>query len=71
MLFEALSIVLSADDFERVSGWDLILLTVSDKQMAVQLNKLSAYMPHLKFVISPDSELFSLRSGDEKRRVWK
>lgn len=71
LLFQAIGFKLSADDFEKLLVWDLILVCVPDKQMAVQLNKLSAYMPNLKFVVSPDAALFELRPGDKKRRVWK
>lgn len=71
VLLKAIGMRLSADDFEKVSVWDLITVSVPDKQMAVQLNKLSAYMPNLKFVVNPDASLFELRPGDKRRRVWK
>lgn len=71
ILLEAIGHNLSADDFEKLLVWDLITVCVPDKQMAVQLNKHSAYMPNLKFVVSPDSYLFELKPGDKSRRVWK
>lgn len=71
LLFEMLQIKLKASDLEKIMDWELILLTVKDKQMAVQLNKLSAYIPNLKFVVQEDEFLFTLLPGDKKRRVWK
>lgn len=71
VLFAALGIEVSDDEFDDLSGWRLIKVSVPDKQMAVQLNKLSRYLPQLKFVIDPDSELFTLRKGDEDRSTRK
>uniref|UniRef100_UPI00404A250F hypothetical protein n=1 Tax=Gelidibacter sp. TaxID=2018083 RepID=UPI00404A250F len=71
ILLKAIGMRLSADDFEKLLVWDLITVSLPDKQMAVQLNKLSAYMPNLKFVVSPDANLFELKPGDKSRRVWK
>ena len=71
LLFEILEIKFSASELEKIMDWELILLTVQDKQMAVQLNKLSAYIPNLKFVVRKDELLFTLFQGDKKRRVWK
>ena len=71
LLFEILEIKFSASELEKIMDWELILLTVQDKQMAVQLNKLSAYIPNLKFVVREDELLFTLFQGDKKRRVWK
>lgn len=71
LLFEMLQIKLKASDLEKIMDWELILLTVKDKQMAVQFNKLSAYIPNLKFVVREDEFPFTLLQGDKKRRVWK
>ncbi|GGD34042.1 hypothetical protein [Flavobacterium orientale] len=71
LLFDLLSIKPSASDLEKMLDWELILVTVLDKQMAEQLNKISAYIPTLKFVVREDHSLFTLLPGDKKRRVWK
>src|SRR5690606_808925 len=71
VLFEAIGLRLNVYDFEKLLVWDLITVSVPDNQMAVQLNKLSAYMPNLKFVVNPDASLFELRPGAKRRRVWK
>ena len=71
LLFELLGIELTDADWEKMKVWELIMITVLDKQMAVQLNKLSAYVPRLKFVVRTDCILFTLLQGDKKRRVWK
>jgi len=71
LLFEILEIKFRASDLKKIMDWELILITVQDKQMAVQLNKLSAYIPNLKFVVREDEFLFTLLQGDKKRRVWK
>jgi hypothetical protein len=71
VIFSALGINVSDDKFDDLSGWRLIKVSVPDKQMAVQLNKLSCYLPQLKFVIDPDSTLFTLRRGDYDRSTRK
>ncbi|MBA4153121.1 hypothetical protein [Flavobacterium sp.] len=71
LLFDMLAIVPHVADLEKMLGWELILVTVQDKQMAVQLNKFSAYIPNLKFVVRADAPLFTVMPGDKKRRVWK
>ena len=71
LLFKLLKIKPKPDDLVKILDWELILVTVKDKQMAVQLNKLSAYIPNLKFVVREDEYLFTLLPGDKKRRVWK
>ena len=71
LFFELLGIELTDADWEKMKVWELIMITVLDKQMAVQLNKLSAYMPRLKFVVRADCVLFTLLQGDKKRRIWK
>jgi|GEM_PF-3263364 len=71
LIFKILGMSLSVEDFGTLATWDLILVSVKDKQMAVQLNKLSAYMPNLKFVVDPDQPLFSMAPGTKPRRVWK
>lgn len=70
-LFTALSINLTDADFERLMGWELVLVTVPDKQMAVQLNKLAAYIPNLKFTVEGTKPLFTLMPGHKAKRVWK
>lgn len=71
IIFKVLALKVSPKDFEKLMQWDLILISVLDKQMAVQLNKLSAYMPNLKFVVDADKDLFSIFPGEKPRRVWK
>lgn len=71
IIFQILGKDISRDDFDKLALWDLILVSVMDKQMAVQLNKLSAYMPNLKFVVDPEQDLFTLSPGSKSRRVWK
>ena len=70
-LFTALSINLTDVDFERLMAWELVLVTVPDKQMAVQLNKLAAYIPNLKFTVDGTQPIFTLRQGSKTKRVWK
>jgi hypothetical protein len=71
LIFKALDIKCSNKDFTRIMEWELVLVTVPDRQMAVQLNKLSAYIPNLKFVVDGDSDLYTLQQGVKGRRVWK
>jgi hypothetical protein len=71
LIFELLGICPKDHVLKLMLEWDLILVTVKDKQMAVQLNKLSAYVPNLKFIVEPDAPLFKLYPGENKRRVWK
>ncbi len=71
IIFRLLGMSFSPEDLKKLAVWDLILVSVMDKQMAVQLNKLSAYMPNLKFVVDPDQYLFTLTPGHKPRRVWK
>lgn len=71
IIFELLALKVSSKDFDKFAQWELILIAVWDKQMAVQLNKLSAYMPNLKFVVDTDKDLFTIFPGEKLRRVWK
>ena len=71
LLFKALDISLTDADFERLMGWELVHVTVPDKQMAVQLNKLAAYIPNLKFTVDGTQPIFTLRQGSKTKRVWK
>ncbi|MGF1555598.1 hypothetical protein [Paucihalobacter sp.] len=71
VLFAALGIAVSKDEFDELLGWRLIKVSVPERQMAIQLNKLSSYLPQLKFVIDPESELFTLRQGDYDRSTRK
>lgn len=71
VVFEAAGIRLKPTDLEKVLAWTLILVTVKDRQLAVQLNKLSAYVPNLKFVVDTDKDLYSLDEGKKQRRVWQ
>lgn len=71
VIFSALNITTTLTDFEKLMDWELILVTVRDRQMAVQLNKLVAYVPNLKFVVDEKQPLFALQQGEKKRRVWK
>ncbi|MBA4135498.1 MAG: hypothetical protein C0525_12300 [Flavobacterium sp.] len=71
LLFTALDISLTDADFERLMEWELVLVTVPDKQMAVQLNKHAAYIPNLKFTVDETQPIFTLMQGSKTRRVWK
>lgn len=71
LLLRALGIKLSSKEMGHMLTWELICVAVPDRQMAVQLNKLSAYVPHLLFVVDPDKELFEFWRGYKGRRVWK
>jgi hypothetical protein len=71
VLFELLGIMPERADFIKILDWELILVTVVDQKMAVQLNRLSAYIPTLKFVVREDEPLFTVLQGNKKRRVWK
>ena len=71
VLFEAIGLPLSERDLGLMLDWELILVTVPDKTMAVQLNKLSAYVPNLKFVVDGGVPLFTIQQGLKGRRVWK
>lgn len=70
-VFAALELKLNEVDFGRLMAWELVLVTVPDKQMAVQLNKFTAYVPNLKFVVDGTQPLFTLMQGSKARRVWK
>ena len=70
VLFAALGIQTTASDFAKMTDWELIDLSVPDKQMAVQLNKLCAYVPNLRFIVDT-TPLFTISQGAKKRRVWK
>ncbi|NUY81739.1 hypothetical protein HUK80_12595 [Flavobacterium sp. MAH-1] len=69
-ILDALGIYPKPEDLERLLEWDLITVTVPDKQMAVQLNKLCTYVPNLKFSVDADKALFTVLVGKGKR-VWK
>lgn len=56
VIFDAIGIAVINSDFEKLMGWELILVTVPDKQMAMQLNKLCSYIPNLKFVVTGRSQ---------------
>ncbi|TBX66651.1 hypothetical protein EZL74_10740 [Flavobacterium silvisoli] len=71
IIFEALGLRIDTADFELLKTWNLIELSVPDRTMAVQLNKLSAYVPNLKFVVDDSKPLFTLTQGLKQRRVWK
>lgn len=71
LIFKAAGISCTEADLARVMEWELITVAVPDKQMAVQLNKLSAYIPNLKFVVDSSEKLFTLGQGVKRRRVWK
>lgn len=71
LLFKGLGITYTNEEFAEMSTWPLILITVPDKQLAVQMNKMSAYVPNLKFVVDSDETLFEVRRGEKSRRVWK
>lgn len=71
LLLDALGVPLRAADFAAILEWDLVLITVADRPMAVQFNKLVAYVPNLKFVVDDEYELFTVLQGKKGKRVWK
>lgn len=71
LIFDAIHLPISDVDFEKLMDWKLIILTVPDKQMSVRLNKLSSYIPNLKFVVDRTLPIFTLIQGNKSRRVWK
>lgn len=71
VLFKALGIKSSAKDLEAMKEWKLTAITVPDNQIAVQLNKMVAYVPNIMFVFDATAPIFSLREGEKKRRVRK
>lgn len=58
-------------ELEKMLKWELITFSVPDKQMAVQLNKLSAYMPKVLFVVDTLEDIFTVKEGFKSRRVRK
>lgn len=71
VLFKALGIKPTPKEIEGMQEWKLIPITVADNQMAVQLNKIVAYMPNIMFVVDVAAPVFSLREGERKRRIRK
>ena len=71
LLLDALGIQLSAAELALLLEWELILIVVADRQMAVQFNKLVAYVPNLKFVVAAEHDLFTVLQGRKGKRVWK
>jgi hypothetical protein len=71
LLLDALGISLHDVDFTKILEWELVLITVADRQMAVQFNKLVAYVPNLKFVVDDEHDLFTVLQGKKGKRVWK
>lgn len=71
VLFEALAIRVSAAELAIMQEWDLILVAVPDRAMAIQLNRYVRYVPHVKFVVDAEAELFHISEGTRGRRVWK
>lgn len=71
LLLDALGVSLNDATFTAILEWDLVLITVPDRPMAVQLNKLVAYVPNLKFVVDDEHDLFTVLQGKKGKRVWK
>ncbi|HEX9980873.1 MAG TPA: hypothetical protein VGB50_09955 [Flavobacterium sp.] len=71
LILKTLGIMPEAKDLELMLDWELIVVTVLDKQMAVQLNKISSYIPNLKFVVDDGHLLFTMLQSEKGRRVWK
>jgi hypothetical protein len=71
VLFEALAIRVSAAELAIMQEWDLILVAVPDRAMAIQLNRYVRYVPHVKFIVDAEAELFRISEGTRGRRVWK
>ena len=71
LLLDALGVSLNDADLAKILEWDLVLVTVADRPMAVQLNKLVAYVPNLKFIVDDERELFTVLQGKKGKRVWK
>ncbi|MFY7740179.1 MAG: hypothetical protein ACOVQC_06650 [Flavobacterium sp.] len=60
LLLEALGIALNDVDFAKILEWELVHITVADRQMALQFNKLVPYVPNLKFVVNDEHDLFTV-----------
>jgi hypothetical protein len=71
VLFNVIGIEIPQRDFKLMLEWNLIVVAVPDKQLAVQLNKLSAYIPNLKFIVDLEQQIFAVSPGAKARRVWK
>ena len=71
LLLDALCIKLSAADLALLLQWDLILIVVADRQMALQFNKMVAYVPNLKFVVDVEHDLFTILQGRKPKKVRK
>ena len=71
LLLDALGVPLHDVDFAKIMAWELVLITVADRPMAVQFNKLVAYVPNLKFVVDDAHDLFTVLQGTKGKRVWK
>ena len=71
LLLDALGIPLNDVDFAKILEWELAHITVADRPMAVQFNKLVAYVPYLKFVVDDEHDLFTVLQGKKGKRVWK
>ena len=71
LLFEMLTIRVTASEEKAMLEWEMILITVPDKGMAIQLNRLSVHIPNLKFVIDAMEPLFTLRQGNRARKVLR
>ena len=71
LLLDALCIKLSAADLALLLQWDLILIVVADRQMALQFNKMVAYVPNLKFVVDVEHDLFTILQGRKPKKGRK
>lgn len=59
------------DGLEKMLAWELVTISVPDKQMAIQLNKLTAYMPKVLFIVDTGEAIFTVKEGFKSRRVRK
>lgn len=71
VIFDLIGLRLAEQDLIAVLGWDLILVAVPDRSMVLQLNRLCAFVPNLKFVVDPTQPIFTLLQGARGRRVWR
>lgn len=71
LILRSLDRKLGPADLEKMLGWDLILVSVPDKQMRIQLNRLCPYVPNLKFVLDTDNDAYTFTMGKKGRRVHK
>jgi len=58
-------------ELAMILDWPLIAISVPQRSLALQLNKLLANCPNVIFVVEELDELFTVKQGFKKRRVRK